>query len=161
MCESRQGSSGKGLCVFQPGSSPGLSSSFSATLPASTGPRSCSSQPAHYRRWASRSVWTRSVRVLPTVLVPSPRTRATRPSSVQQAFSTVPFVLGGRGKEEGPSLAQKAHQTPSCQTGAPAFRESLKIGRPGRVPAGAEAQGLTTVHMHEEAILAAARSPAH
>ena len=40
---------------------------------------------------------------------------------------------GGAGRigGEGPSFAQKTHQTPSHQTGAPAFKESLKI-RPGQ-----------------------------
>lgn len=49
-------------------------------------------------------------------------------------MSAVPFVLGAWGlgeKEEGPGFAQKTHRTPSHQTAAPAFKESLKI-RPGQ-----------------------------
>ena len=64
-----------------------------------------------------------SPRGLPAVSAPALLAHATL-----RAFSTpaAPFVLGGGvgggQQEEGPNFAQKTHQTPSRQTGAPAFK---------------------------------------
>lgn len=66
-----------------------------------------------------------SPRGLPAISAPALLAHATL-----RAFLTpaAPFVLGvgwggwGWQQEEGPSFAQKTHQTPSRQTGAPAFK---------------------------------------
>lgn len=65
----------------------------------------------------------------------------------------------GGGAEEGPSFAQKTHQTPCHQTGAPAFRESL-ITEPGqrKCQLGLRPRGLTTVHV-QKVFLAGAWEP--
>ena len=94
-----------------------------------------------------------STRGLPTVSAPALLAHATLGAFLMPA---APFVLGGgvewggvgqeeeeEEEEEGPSFAQKTHQTPSRQTGPQSLRESLKIG-PGQArqsASWAEAQG--------------------
>lgn len=70
---------------------------------------------------------------------------------------TVPFVLRGG---QGPSFAQKIHWTPSHQTGAPAFTESLRT-EPGQrtCQLGPGLRGLTPVYMQEPVFLVGAWVP--
>lgn len=67
---------------------------------------------------------------------------------------------GRAGAEEGPSFAQKTHRTPSHQTGAPAFTESLKT-EPGQrmCQLGPGPRGLTPVYGQEVVFLAGAWVP--
>lgn len=92
--------------------------------------------------WGSRNAWT-CFHAGPAHCLGFISPRSCGVSSVQCLRTpTVPFVLGGGpGAEEGPSFAQKTHRTPSLQTGAPAFTESLITAWPEEVPAGAGAQG--------------------
>lgn len=116
--ESRRDSSGKGLFLLAQAASQG--SSF-LILPLVHWPLKRVIMACMLQR-RRRNAETASPRGLPTVSAPALLAHATL-----RAFLTpaAPFVLGGGvgwEEEEGPRFAQKTHQTPSRQTGAPAFK---------------------------------------